>query len=851
MKTTIKIFTAIVLSSLSVTAQTAKLKITPAAYGKWGTLSGENISPDGKWASFKMEYDSQLDTLFVVNTDNHVKMNFPGAQTVSFSSDSKRLVITLPEKKIRLIEIATQHSITLEKVTSFDFLSDGKYVIIQDDIAGGKALKLTNHTGSVLWQYDNVDAYKINKKEEVAIACAGGVLLLSTGKMVKSIPIIKDSTAAYTALTWDKSGNNLACFKSAKQSVQSTSVVHYNNSTKQIKQLDGNKLVFKGKLYEPQTFQIILSENGRSVYFTTMSAEKPAQDTIAEVWDSGTVLEYPEDQIDKIVRTGDLLTVWDIDTQSVRQFDDDQFFDTKILHGEKYALTQDRSSITSQIEEVRSADYYCLNLITNERTLIVTQGKRSAGAVKASPSGQYVNYFKNGGYFVFNNETGKTTNITENVGTNFNDIEFDDAGENLGYHTPGFTTDSRFLIVHDQYDVWLFSPDGKIKRKITDGRKTKTQFRVVVHLNDITIGNFAAAQQERVDINKGIILSARGHDKSSGYFLYDEKSGLRKVTYGKFKVSKIRKAKTAETYLYTEETDAVPPSIMISKKRSDLPQNIYQSNAHYEKFESVHSELITYTNSKGGALQGVLRYPTSYVEGKKYPMVVYIYERLSHTLYDYSNPVLRHHIGFSPANYYLDGYFVLLPDIVYEVGKPGQSSVDCVVAAVNSVKKRGFVEENHIGLIGHSYGGTQTTFIITQTPIFAAAVGSGAVTDLVSSYLTMNFTSGRSNIWRFEAQQFRMGSSPFDNWDGYIKNSAIAHVANITTPLLSWSGKDDMSVDFRQSIEMHLALRRLKKVNTLLLFPDQDHILRDHNAQAYLTEKVKQWFDSYLKPDNL
>jgi len=131
--------------------------------------------------------------------------------------------------------------------------------------------------------------------------------------------------------------------------------------------------------------------------------------------------------------------------------------------------------------------------------------------------------------------------------------------------------------------------------------------------------------------------------------------------------------------------------------------------------------------------------------------------------------------------------------------------------------------------------------------MFVAAIAGAGVTDFTSSYLTMNYDRLRSNGWRFESQQFRMNTSPFEDWEGYTRNSPVAHAAKIKTPLLSWSGKNDTSVDFEQSIELHLALRRLHKPGVMLLYPGQNHILTDPKAQLHLTKAVKDWLDSHLK----
>lgn len=276
-------------------------------------------------------------------------------------------------------------------------------------------------------------------------------------------------------------------------------------------------------------------------------------------------------------------------------------------------------------------------------------------------------------------------------------------------------------------------------------------------------------------------------------------------------------------------------------------QVVLKTNPQQEKFCWGHSELISYTNQKGQPLQGVLFYPAGFQSEKKYPMIVHLYERQSGMMHQYINPTQYNQDGFNPVNYTFEGYLVFYPDIAYEVGSPGQSAVAGVQAAVDAVMAKGIVEYNHIGLIGGSFGGYETAFIISQTNRFATAVAGVACTDLVSSYLSMQSSGERSQIWRYESAQLRMGASLFANYKGYIENSPVAHASKINTPVLIWTGQQDPNVNWTQSIELHLALQRLQKPHTFLVYPGQGHAIGKPESQIDLDKRVKEWFDTYLK----
>src|SRR5205823_12057687 len=111
---------------------------------------------------------------------------------------------------------------------------------------------------------------------------------------------------------------------------------------------------------------------------------------------------------------------------------------------------------------------------------------------------------------------------------------------------------------------------------------------------------------------------------------------------------------------------------------------------------------------------------------------VYIYEKLSENLHHFVDPRPGHNINASL--YASNGYLVLMPDIVYTVGYPGQSALKCVLPAVQAVVDQGFVNEEAIGIQGHSWGGYQIAYIITQTNRFKAVAAGAPVANMTSAY---------------------------------------------------------------------------------------------------------------------
>ena len=206
--------------------------------------------------------------------------------------------------------------------------------------------------------------------------------------------------------------------------------------------------------------------------------------------------------------------------------------------------------------------------------------------------------------------------------------------------------------------------------------------------------------------------------------------------------------------------------------------------------------------------------------------------------------------GWNTTNFTSEGYVVFYPDIKYKLNDPGTSAAKCLEAGVKAVLAKGFVRKQHIGLIGHSFGGYETAFTITQSNLFAAAVAGAAVTDMVSYYHSVGWEAGLPEMWRLENHQWRFKDSFYENPEAYLRNSPIHYAKNINTPLLLWTGNRDFWLDWEQNIELYMGLRRQGKVCKLLVYPDEEHsIYNDTKNTVDLTNRVKNWFDKYLKPN--
>ncbi|TDE51269.1 prolyl oligopeptidase family serine peptidase [Flavobacterium sp. GT3P67] len=818
-------------------------------YVKWHTLVGEGISPDGKWINYNFDYQTGNDTLFVQKVKAETKYIFPNGTNPMFSIDGKWFTVYNESKGLAILNLNSGQIEWIPNVIKHEFSPTGKSMALYIRTKNIDVLTLRHLSDKKEQSFHNVKSFVFSAKGKLAMVTKNDILIIDEKPNSKVKVVMTAAENILKKTMWSTSGKFL-CFLQELPKDEGNQpnhkVVCYDTEKNSLTFL--NPLEFDSLKHQRITSaSLSVSESG-NIYFYRQSIDTvPSGTDTVQVWESDTPYEYPKQKVVGDTRTMPLLTVWFPQSDNVIHIGTTDAPLARLTLDRNFALTYNRLRYEPQYERTGPADIYSTDLQSGTKKLLLSNHGGNDQTLLLSPDSKCIAYFKEQNWWIYDFYKGSHVNLTKNWQGTLNNLEYDNAGPSYGYGSPGFTLDQKYLIIYDKYDVWLVAVDGGLRKRITSGAKSKIRFRLCENIgfNSIHLGTPDFSVRE-FDTRKGIFLQAIGENKSSGFYIYRDQK-LKNLLFKNTNNDRLKKAADAERLIFVEQSASIPPRLWLLDAGLKQIREMVKSNTHTEKFESGTAEIIKYNNSKGQDLNGALFYPVGYEKGKKYPMVVYIYEKLSDEFNKYHNPSLFCFGELNIANYALDGYFVLLPDIVYEVGNPGQSASDCVEAAVKAVIDRGQIHADRIGIMGHSFGGYETSFIISKSSTFATAVAGAAITDLPRSYLTMNFSTGLPNIWRFETQQLRMGKSLYDDFSGYLQNSPVAQAASITTPLLSYTGDNDKSVDWQQSIALHLALRRLKKVSRLIVYPGEGHVIVKSEFQFDLEKRIKDWFDFYLK----
>jgi acetyl esterase/lipase len=516
---------------------------------------------------------------------------------------------------------------------------------------------------------------------------------------------------------------------------------------------------------------------------------------------------------------------------------DDQMRQVSIAPEYKYAMGADVRDyeLEGNLDGKRFQDVYAVNLTTGERKPAL---KKARWVMNPSPDGTHFLYYSDGSFYTFDMGSGRSYNITENLPSVFFNIEDDHNVAKPPTRAIGWSKDSSAVLLSDGWDIWKAPVHGGAGVNLTaNGKREKIRYRNRFRLDP---------DEKGIDLAEPMYVDAYGEwTKKAGIGVIDPgKVGVRMTHWDDAAYGTLLRAKKADVYLYTRETNQDYPNLYAAKASLQDGQKVTDANPQQKNFLWTKGvKVIDYTSDKGDKLQGALYLPANYESGKTYPAIVFIYEKLSQGANTYSVPGFN---GFNTSVYTSNGYAVLTPDIVYKVNDPGMSAVWCVLPALKAAIATGVVDPKRVALHGHSWGGYQTAFLVTQTNAFHAAIAGAPLTDMIAMYNAVYWNSGSANQPIFESSQGRFTGGPWENLEAYQRNSPVYHAKNVTTPLLLLHNDKDGAVDWTQGIEYFNTLRRMGKPTVLLQYKGENHGLRKPENMKDYTVRMKEFFDYQL-----
>jgi dipeptidyl aminopeptidase/acylaminoacyl peptidase len=873
----------------------------------WKRIAADRLSDDGKWFVYRLTPNEGDSEVVIRDLNNAKDLKFPAgeypatspATALAISDDSKwAAFLTYPtakeakalkkqkkpvESKVVLVELATGKKTEFEKMRRFAFSGQKSAVIALHRYSSNPAPATpppsndanadTKPQGSDLILYELATANELNlgnvsdfafTKDGAWLAwvvdaqdqAGNGVNVRNTD--TGAVLALDSAKAVYKGLNWTEKGEALAVTRGVEDKGYEDklySLVAFRGFANNAKP---EKIVYDPSKDSTFPKGMSISPNRNPIWMADLSAvsfgihdlkvkkktdEKDASSKDAaktddidkpdmSIWHWKDARIQPAQQVDETRDNNfSYLSLYRVAEQKFVRLADESMREVRLLPEYSVAVGLDQKDyeLSANLNGQDYTDVYSVNLKT---------GAREIGAPKthwlraSSPDGSHVLYFADGNYYTLEVATKKIYNITAKARPSFVDIEDDHNQKNPPLPVIGWSKDSSAVLLFDGWDIWKVGVHGDTAMSLTgNGRKDGIRYESRLRTD---------VEEKGIDLSQPIYVRAYGErSKKGGLAKIDAaKLSVQMIAWDDSSYQQLRKAKNADVILYTRETTEDYPDFYFNGTR------ITETNPQQKDFLwTKGSRVIDYTSTNGHKLQAALFLPANYEAGKSYPTIVYIYEKLSQNTNRYPQPAFE---GFSTAAYTSNGYAVLMPDIVYKLNDPGMSAVACVLPALKAGIATGVIDEKRVGLHGHSWGGYETAFLVTQTTAFKAALAGAPLTDMVSMYSSVYWNVGTPNQPIFESDQGRFTSGYLDNSEAYIRNSPVYHATNVKTPLLMMANDKDGAVDWNQGIEYYNTLRRLGKPVVMLSYKGENHHLAKLENKKDYTVRVKEFFDSYL-----
>ncbi|MBO4965638.1 MAG: S9 family peptidase [Muribaculaceae bacterium] len=501
-----------------------------------------------------------------------------------------------------------------------------------------------------------------------------------------------------------------------------------------------------------------------------------------------------------------------------------------------------REAVSRQWDYTAPEEISVINVNNGNVKKMGTTMKESA---ELSPAGKYVIWYdSNRNYNVWEIATGENVEVSSAIPYPVWEEHTDYPMIQTPYGIGGWLENDEAVLIYDKHDIWSVDPKGKrapVCLTAGDGRKKNLRYRYVK----------IDPEERALKNGQEMILSVFNYD--------DKKNGLATAIAGKsaapsikdldgYQYTRFSKAKNAPVYSFEKSNFSECPDVWISRGTNfGKAFRISDLNPQMKDYYWGTAELVKWRAFDGREVEGVLYKPEDFDPEKKYPMIAYFYEQNTEELY--------HHYALEPSWSWINfpfytsrGYVVFVPDVYYTPGVPGEGAYNCIVSGCQELCRRyPWIDKDHIGIDGQSWGGYQTAYLVTRTDMFACA-GSGApVANMTSAFGGIRWGTGDSRQAQYEQGQSRIGRNLWEAPELYIANSPLFHLDRVNTPVLIMHNDQDGAVPWYQGIELFMGLRRLHKPVWMLQYNGEDHNIRARKNRKDITIRFQQFFDHYLK----
>jgi dienelactone hydrolase len=835
-------------------AQPDLKKLQPDEYKQWHNLGIGEVSLKANRLFYYLFSDYALDTLVISPLGKGATRKIPGGKQASFLAFQDRLLYEIEDSLV--IENGNGDELKVYRpVKGLQILQDGRFLLLSPEPfykAGEKDITIVNMEDFSEKSIKGVLTLSVDHKEKMI---AFGTR--NEGYMAINIFELNNwqehvarllNRGVYANLQWSTDDRSLVFLQIPHEPDKTDLTLCYipDVSTPEILNNFNLSEILNTDALEVSTysrdFPMVSEDKKRIILMVKQAAETMCDSTDVEVWGANATRLYPyrNRNVPEILSK---LASLDLATKKLKVLTSPTESEPIIASNGRYVINIDKSGY---LPAYKYGNHYAdirISDLQQNKDLLIEEKLSVYPLIMFTPDGNSVLYCKKGAWWLFDLETKSAHNISRKIPNQLT--------QSLNCYSGISVSNNRtFFFIFDQHDLWSVNVNDLSTKRLTNGKEKGIEFKFARSF----YGDHNMNELLEVDTEEGIFLQAWNRSTGeTGYYKWTEKSGLEEIVYKDYKIDFLHVLPQSKGYVYSQEDFNLSPEIVWKSAKTRQETIIGKSNLQQQYYQWGKSEMVHYKIKSGYRmydleLNAALFYPADYQEGKKYPLIVSIYEDNTYKLHEYQRPGVDRFIDFNQTDYTLNGYFVICPKLTpRQQGNPGHSMIKNLRAAVDYMKGTGMIDTSRIGLYGHSFGGYEALFAATQMQDFAAIVAGAGITDLVSDYFSHRNLLLGPNFERTEQDQMGMQNTFYEVPELYLANSPIHYADRITAPILLWTGKNDNNVDWSQSVEFYLAMLRLGKPCTLLVYPKEDHVLDKPENLLDLDTRLKEWFGHHLK----
>lgn len=603
---------------------------------------------------------------------------------------------------------------------------------------------------------------------------------------------------------------------------------------------------------------VSFSKSGKRLFFGVGQIQPPRDTTIVEIdMPKLDIWHYNDDYLQSVqtsparlraAQQENFLAVYDLEAGTIEQLGSKeipQVIPTMEGDGDTFiGVTDIGKRIESQWLGTTRKDIYAIDVKTGDKKLV----KESLhGQVYPSSTGKYILWYDRNArnYFVW--DGSNTKNITQKIKVPLWNEDSQVPDEPANYGIVKWEENDENVFIYERYGIWKVNVHNRIDPVyIIGSREKKLSYRYIQTDPD---EKYIRPGQ------KMVFLSFNEVNKHSGLWQtnYGKDASLRGNliplhTDDGHVISQVLKSKKTESFIFTMESFTEPPDLYHWYQTDEGSDGLKLTsiNPGQSAFNWGTAELFKWKAYNGKEATGIVYKPENFDPRKKYPMIVYFYEKLSQGLHDYKAPSpIRSAINVS---YFVsNGYIIFMPDIHYTTGHPGKNAYDYIVSGARALVKKGWVDSTNMALQGHSWGGYQAAQLATMTKLFKAVWAGAPVANMTSAYGGIRWESGMNRQFQYEKAQSRIGATLWEKPNLYIENSPLFHLNKVTAPMVIMHNDADGAVPWYQGIELFTGLRRLGKKVWMFNYNGQGHGLSQRQDMKDYHIRMQQFFDYMLK----